>query len=105
MLPAGLAQLPAQPPGSKATGALLALGIGGTGLAYLLYYALIAGAGASRSILITYLVPAFALVYGATILDEPVTAAALVGLALVLVGVALGTGAARISGRRAPEPA
>ena len=41
----------------------------------------------------TYLVPALALVYGAVILDEPVTAVAVGGLALVLAGVALGTGA------------
>jgi drug/metabolite transporter (DMT)-like permease len=38
-------------------------------------------------------VPAVALLYGAVFLDEPVTAVALGGLALVLAGVALGTGA------------
>ena len=64
-------------------------------LAYLLYFGLIAGAGASRAILVTYLVPALALVYGAVFLDEPLTALSLVGLALVLAGVALGTGTVR----------
>ena len=78
------------------TAAVLALGIGGTGFAYVLYYALLAGAGASRSILVTYLVPALALGYGAVFLGEPVTAAAVAGLALVLAGVALGTGALRL---------
>ncbi len=82
---------------------MLTLGIAGTGIAYILYYGLIAGAGASRAILITYLVPTFALVYGAVLLGEPVTAVAIGGLALVLAGVALGTGTARLP-RRAPSP-
>ena len=44
---------------------VVALGVLGSGIAYLLYFAIIASAGASRAILVTYLVPAFALVYGA----------------------------------------
>ena len=64
-------------------------------IAYLLYFAIIASAGASRAILVTYLVPAFALVYGAVFLDEAVTVTALTGLALVLAGTALATGLAR----------
>jgi drug/metabolite transporter (DMT)-like permease len=39
--------------------------------------------------------PAFALEYGALILDEPITAAVLAGLALILAGVALGSGTVR----------
>ena len=99
-LPIGLLQLPHEVPGWKVTGSVLTLGIAGTGFAYILYYALVAGAGASRAILITYLVPTFALGYGAVLLDEPVTGAAVGGLALVLAGVALGTGAVR-SGKAA----
>ena len=95
-LPIGLFELAGHVPGWKVTASMLTLGIAGTGLAYILYYALIAGAGASRAILITYLVPTFALVYGAVLLGEPVTAAAVGGLALVLVGVGLGTGALRL---------
>jgi drug/metabolite transporter (DMT)-like permease len=99
-LPIGLFQLPEQVTGWKVTASMLTLGIAGTGLAYILYYGLIAGAGASRAILITYLVPTFALVYGALLLGEPVTAAAVGGLALVLGGVGLGTGAVRPPRRR-----
>jgi drug/metabolite transporter (DMT)-like permease len=94
-LPIGLFQLPAHMTGWKVTASVLTLGIAGTGLAYILYYGLISGAGASRAILITYLVPTFAVVYGAVLLGEPVTAAAIAGLALVLAGVGLGTGAIR----------
>src|SRR5438067_1160801 len=95
LLPLALTHLPPHFPSWEVTGALLALAVGGTGVAYLLYYALLAGAGASRAILVTYLVPALALAYGALFLGEPLTAAALAGLALVLGGVALGTGAVR----------
>jgi drug/metabolite transporter (DMT)-like permease len=91
--PLGLAQLPSEPPPAKAVAAIVALGALSTGVAYLLYFTLIARAGASRAILVTYLVPAFALVYGAVFLDEAVTASALVGLVLILGGTALGTGA------------
>ena len=91
--PVALAQLPSEAPPAKAVAAIVALGALGTGLAYLLYFTLIARAGASRAILVTYLVPAFALLYGTVILDEPVTASALAGLVLILGGTALGTGA------------
>ena len=101
LVPFAVVQPPDGIPGWKVTGSLLALGILGTGVAYVLYYSLLAGAGASRSILITYLVPALALVYGAVLLGEPVTVAAVVGLALVLGGVALGTGVVRPARRSA----
>jgi len=78
---------------------MLALSIGGTGIAYVLYYALLSGAGASRSILITYLVPALALVYGTVFLGEPLTTAAVAGLVLVLAGVAIGTGVVSLARR------
>lgn len=95
-LPFGVAQ--ASVPGWAASLSVLYLGVAATGVAYLLYFGLIAGAGASRAVLVTYLVPALALVYGAVFLDEQITAVALAGLALVLGGVALGTGSIR--GRR-----
>jgi drug/metabolite transporter (DMT)-like permease len=48
------------------------------------------GAGASRSILVTYLVPGTALVYAVLLLGEQVRVTAVLGLALILGGVALG---------------
>jgi drug/metabolite transporter (DMT)-like permease len=105
LVPFAIAQPPHDVPGWKVSGSLLALGVLGTGVAYVLYYALLAGAGASRSILVTYLVPALALGYGAIFLGEAVTVSAVVGLALVLAGVALGTGALRLARRRAPARA
>jgi len=101
MLPLGVAQLPAELPGWKAIASVVALGSLGLSVAYVLYFALIARAGASYAVLVTYLVPALALGYGAVFLEEPITASAIGGLALILVGVALGTGTLRLP-RRAP---
>lgn len=81
--------------GWESAAAVLALGVLATAVAFQLYFALIAGAGAPKAMLVTYLVPASALVYGVTLLGEPLTAFAVGGLALVLAGVGLGTGAVR----------
>ncbi len=94
--PFGLSQLPDTMPGTETILAVAALGALSSGIAYLLYFAIIASAGASRAILVTYLVPAFALLYGAAFLDEAVTPTALAGLALVLGGTTLATGLARV---------
>ena len=80
-------------PGWKTIGSVLALGIPGTALAYLLFFGLITGAGAAYASLVTYLIPPIALAYGAIFLGERFGAAAFGGLALILAGVALGTGA------------
>jgi len=93
VLPFGVAQ--ASSLGWETLVSVLYLGVAATGVAYLLYFGLIAGAGASKAVLVTYLVPSLALVYGAVFLDEKVTALSLAGLALVLAGVALGTGSVR----------
>ena len=102
VLPLGAAQ--ATVPGWESVLSVLYLGVAATGAAYLLYFGLIAGAGASKAVLVTYLVPSLALLYGAVFLDEKVTAIAIAGLALVLAGVALGTGAVRRNGRAWPRP-
>lgn len=93
--PAGLAQLPAELPGWKVIASVVVLGVGGSAIAYLLYFAIMIGAGATSAILVTYLVPAMALAYGAIFLGEPVAALAVAGLGLVLVGTAMGTGTVR----------
>ena len=100
-LPAGIVEAPNHVPGWKAIGSVVALGVPGTALAYLLFFGLIAGAGAAYASLVTYLIPPIALAYGAIFLGEGVGAVALGGLALVLGGVALGTGALRLSRRAA----
>jgi drug/metabolite transporter (DMT)-like permease len=99
-LPAGILQAPHATPGWKEIGSVVALGVPGTALAYLLFFGLIANAGPSYASLVTYLIPPIALAYGAIFLGERFGATAFGGLALVLAGVALGTGAVRIASRR-----
>ena len=100
VLPFGIAQAPDHLPHWKTIGSVLALGIPLTALAFLLFYAIIAGAGAAYASLVTYLVPPIALLYGAIFLDERFGVAAIGGLALILGGVAFGTG--RLRFRRRP---
>jgi drug/metabolite transporter (DMT)-like permease len=100
-LPFAIAQLPDHLPSWKVIGSVVALGSLGLSVAYLLYFGLIAGAGASYAVLVTYLVPALALGYGAVFLNEHLTASAIGGLLLILAGVALGTGSFRLR-RREP---
>jgi drug/metabolite transporter (DMT)-like permease len=93
LAPFGIAQAPHHTPGWKTIGAVVALGVPGTAFAYLLFFGLIVGAGASYASLVTYLIPPIALAYGAVFLGERFGATAFGGLALILGGVALGTGA------------
>jgi drug/metabolite transporter (DMT)-like permease len=100
LLPPALFQLPRQMPDLEAIGGLLALALLGTALAQLILYRLLRLYGARRVSLVTYLMPGFALFYGALLLDEPLTLASVGGLALILLGVALGSGALGFVGRR-----
>ena len=101
MLPFALARLP-DSVGWKSLASVVVLGIVGTGLAQLIVNRLIGEHGPAKSMLVNYLLPGFALLYGATILGEPLTAAKLGGLALILVGVTLASGVI-VWGRR-PAP-
>ena len=75
------------------TGAALAFVC--TGLAYILYFRLIARIGPANAITVTFLIPAFAVVWGWLFLDERVTLAMIVGCAVIVLGTALATGLLR----------
>lgn len=66
---------------------VLALGVLGTGLAFLTFYALIEGVGATSAVMVTYLIPIVALLAGALVLGETLTIAVVAGTVLTLVGV------------------
>lgn len=83
---------PAQMPGLRAWGAIAAIAVLCTGIAYILYFRLIAHAGPSRALAVTFLAPVFAVFYGVVFLDERVTPWML-GCGLVIVcGTLLSTG-------------
>ncbi len=102
LLPFAVADPPTQVPGAAAVASLAGLILLPTVLGQLLLFRILRLHGSRRLSLVTYLMPAFAIVYGAVLLDEPVTAGALGGLALILAGVALASGQ-RLFGPRPQE--
>jgi drug/metabolite transporter (DMT)-like permease len=82
----------------------IVLGIVCTGIAYILYFRLIAHVGPTRAIAVTYLIPLFGMVWGLIFLHEAITANMIVGCAVILIGTALATGALAFGARpRAAE--
>jgi drug/metabolite transporter (DMT)-like permease len=86
LAPFALFTLPAHAPELQTIGALLALGAGGTGIAFAIYFTLIAEIGPGRASLVAYIAPGFAVLYGVTLLGEPLTLGAILGLILILAG-------------------
>jgi drug/metabolite transporter (DMT)-like permease len=79
-------------PGMQAWVAVIVLGVLCSGVAYLLYFQLIAQCGPARSLSVTYLVPVFAMAYGYGLLGEPVTPWMLLCACLIGLGTALSAG-------------
>jgi drug/metabolite transporter (DMT)-like permease len=95
-LPLGVAQAPDHVPSWETIGSVVMLAVPLTAIAFLLFYAIIAGAGAAYASLVTYLVPPIALAYGAIFLDERLGLSAFGALLLIFLGVLLGTGRLRL---------
>jgi drug/metabolite transporter (DMT)-like permease len=82
-------------------GAVIALGVGGSGIAYLLYYYTMNTLGAVRATGVTFVVPLTAVFWGVVLLRERLSPAVVAGMVVILAGVVL------TNLRRAPrrEPA
>ena len=91
LLPLTLVWHPASSPASSAWGAALMLGVASTAIAYVIYFRLLARAGPTVAMTVTYLIPVFGVSWGAVFLGERLASTALAGGALVLTGVALTT--------------
>lgn len=89
LLPAALAQWPSAMPSLAAVACVIVLGVACTGVAYLIYFGLIARIGATKATMVTYLAPAFGVGWGALLLGERISAAMLAGGAIILAGVAV----------------
>ena len=100
LAPFAVIDAPSETPDAAALWSIAALGIASTALAFLFYFTLIAEVGPSRASVITYVNPVVAVVLGVLLLDESLTAAAIAGLALILLGSRVATG-----GEAAGEPA
>ncbi len=79
------------------------LGIVCTGLAYLMYFRLIAHVGPARATAVTFVIPIFGVLWGALFLGETVSAVMLGACAVIVVGTALATGLVVPSATRAPR--
>jgi drug/metabolite transporter (DMT)-like permease len=69
--------------------AVLALGAGGTGVAYLLYYYVMNTLGAVRAAGVTLLVPVTAVFWGVILLQETVSLPMVIGMVVILAGIVL----------------
>jgi len=77
------------PPSVTAVGAVVAMALFSTALAYILYFRLISRAGGTNAALVTFLIPPSAIALGALVLGERLSMSHGGGLAVILVGLAL----------------
>lgn len=83
---------PASTPSTLAWSSAAALSILCTGVAYVLYFRLIARIGAARATTVTFLIPLFAVLWGTLLLGEPLTLGMIFACAFILLGTSLATG-------------
>jgi drug/metabolite transporter (DMT)-like permease len=85
-LPFTIALWPDHTVSREATYSVIALGIFSTGMAFAIFFTLIADIGPTRASLVTYWNTAIAVVLGVIILNEPLTVGIRIGLPLVMLG-------------------
>lgn len=91
LLPVAVLQWPAAPIPLASWLLACVLGMLCTGVAHLLYFGLLETVGVARTVIVTYLVPVFAMLWGYLVLDEGVTLKMLTGAACILTGIGLTT--------------
>ena len=104
LLPAAVATWPVDLPSATAWLAVILLAIGSTALAYFLYFRLIASVGPARAIAVTFLIPAFGMMWGWLLIDEQITMSMVTGCIVILLGTAISTGVMRWPRRHAVQP-
>ena len=90
---------PAQTPGINAWLAISVLGVLCTGIAYVLYFRLIANAGPARALTVTFMIPVFAVFYGVLFLSEAVTLWMTVCGVIIICGTSLASGLVKWPGK------
>jgi drug/metabolite transporter (DMT)-like permease len=89
LLPLSLLTWPESLPSAKSWLCVLALGIGCTAIAYLLYFRLLKNVGPSNAMTVAYLIPVFGILWGYLLLKESVTITTWIGGLTVLAGTSL----------------
>lgn len=97
LLPLSFYFLPDQMPSNTAIISVLLLGVVCTGIAYIIFFHLIANLGPAKAISVTYLIPAFGLFWGSLFLNEVITSSMILGCGFILTGVALATGVLKLT--------
>lgn len=92
LLPLALLAVPEQMPSAKAWWSVVLLGIASTGIAYVIYFRLISQVGPTKTLTVTFLIPAFGLFWGWLFLEEAIGWSMVAGCLLILLGVGLTTG-------------
>lgn len=85
-LPWALLTLPDHTPQATTVLSLFVLGVGGTGVSFLLFYEMIEQIGPARASVVAYVAPLFSVAYGVVLLSEPFTLWTLAGMVLILGG-------------------
>jgi drug/metabolite transporter (DMT)-like permease len=80
---------------------VFALGAGCTGIAYTLFYRLVANIGPARAASVSFLIPVFGVFWGVVMLDERVSTSMAIGCAVIALGTAMSSG---VLGRRTRAP-
>ena len=91
LIPLAAVSMPSTVPEPEVWISVLALGIVCTGLAYMLFYRLLARIGSQQAIMCTYMVPVFSILWGYLLLAESITRFTVIGCILVLLGVGMTT--------------
>jgi drug/metabolite transporter (DMT)-like permease len=105
LVPLAVAYWPTTPPSSASWVSATLLGVICTGIAYILYFRLLNRVGPSKTLAVTYLIPAFGVMWGHFLLREPVTTSMVVGCTVILLGTTLATGMLSSRRSRAETPA
>jgi drug/metabolite transporter (DMT)-like permease len=92
LLPFAVFWWPTTPISAQSWEAVIALGVACTGIAYMLFFRLIAATGPARTISVTFVIPIFGILWGALFLSEHVSPGMIKACAAILVGTALATG-------------
>ena len=93
---------PATLPSATAWGAVVAVGVVCSALAYIVFFRLIENAGPPRALSVTFLVPVFAVVYGFVFLREAITPWMVLCAGVIVCGTALSTGLLKLPSWRKP---
>lgn len=95
--PFGLWSVPGSTFTRSALGAMVILGVLGSGVAFVMMARLVGHVGATRAAFAIYLVPVVSMILGAVILDERITSLDIVGMAMVIVGALIASRPARVT--------